>query len=364
MRLKIVAAAVVLSIAAGIGLLWWMRERRPVSAQEVLREAAAAGKPTVEILSQQAGQGYYDDAMATARLIEGQPGELAVAVVRIRAENGDIRGATAMAGKNPRAIQAIAVVQARQGDLRSALETSASLPDSDPVLTEYGDHQLALGNFEGALKTAGQVRPSSTAALLRRVAVALVEQGKIKQARELASHMADRKVAAEFLGTLNQQERDLANVKVFEPGPCDVAMMDAQLKKFADAYSLIERNKCWVSRVALEQYPSDPAAAEKALRTTSDSEDLSSGMAGFATAAAKKGSVDEALRFLDEAQLAGGANWLLPKVVLDVAWAMTLKDGPRAALRWARSRPTLSERSSALLGVAEALGHLRPRPAP
>ena len=91
MRLKIVAAAVVLSIAAGIGLLWWMREHRPISAQELLREAAAAGKPTVEILTQQAGQGYYDDAMATARLIEGQPGELAVAVVRIRAENGDIR---------------------------------------------------------------------------------------------------------------------------------------------------------------------------------------------------------------------------------------------------------------------------------
>jgi hypothetical protein len=60
---------VLLAIAAAIGLIWWMRERRPVSAQNLLREAVATARPT--LFNQQAEQGYYDDAMATARLGSG-----------------------------------------------------------------------------------------------------------------------------------------------------------------------------------------------------------------------------------------------------------------------------------------------------
>jgi hypothetical protein len=119
-----------------------------------------------------------------------------------------------------------------------------------------------------------------------------------------------------------------------------------------------------VSDVAVKQYPSDPAGAEKALRTTSNREDLALGMAGFARAAARKGDVDGALRLLTAAEVAGATDWPQTAVVRDVAWAWTIKEGPKPALRWARSRPTGSERASALLGVAQALAHPRPRPTP
>ena len=399
MRLKIVAGAVVLALAAGVGLTVWMRNRTPVSAQEILREAVRAGRSTLgkstesllEIFNQQATQGYYDDAMATARLWDADAPSrygLAVDVVRIRAENGDVRGATLMAKRfvaptKAWAIEAIAAVLAGRGDLRTALEASASLGAfgqrsgcratvkvdgieiEDPLsgavqaIEQFGSHQLESGNLEGALNTAEQVRPCSTPALLSRIADAFFEQGKLKQARELASRLANRKVAAEFLGMLNQRER-AAHVSIVEPSPCDVARYDAQLGKFAEAYRAIQGTKCLVSDVAIKQYPSDPAAAEAGLQRSSNTDDLAFGMAGFARAAARKGDLAGALRFLTAAQVAGANDWPQSAVVRDVAWVWTIKEGPRPALRWARSRPTGSERASALLGVAQALAHPRP----
>ena len=405
MRLKIVAAAVVLAIGAGIGLTVWMRNRTPVSAQEVLREAVSEGRrtlgrsaePLVEIFKQQATQGYYDDAMATARLWEADAPSryvLAVDLMRIRAENGDIQGARKMAARFDGAptgiwaIEAIAAVQAHRGDLRGALETSSSLAGSDQgrgcavtvrvagleikdplpeavrTIEEFGARQLESGDLEGALNTAAEVRPCSTSDLLSRIADAFFEQGKLKQARELASHFANRKVAAEFSARLNQLERGAAHVSIVEPSPCDVARYDAQLGRFPEAYHAIEHTPCLVSDVAIKQYPSDPAAAEKALQQSSNTEDQALGMAGFARAAARKGDLAGALRFLTAAQVAGANDWPRTAVVRDVAWAWTIKEGPRPALRWARSRPTGSERASALLGVAQALAHPRPRPTP
>jgi len=286
--------------------------------------------------------------------------------VRIRAENGDIPGARSMAerlGAQTRAwaIEAIAAVQARRGDLRGALETSASLPGSnnvrgcdatvrvggievrDPLpgavqaIEEFGARQLESGDLEGALNTAEAVRPCSTPGLLSRIADAFFAQGKLKQARELASQAANGKAAAEFLAMLNQRERG-ARVSIVEPSPCDVARFDAQLGKFADAYRAIEGTRCLVSGIAVRQYPSDPAAAEKALRESTNCDDLAHGMAGFARAAARKGDVTGALRFLTAAQVAGATDWPQTAVVRDVAWVLTLKEGPRSGLRWARSR--------------------------
>ncbi len=402
MRLKIVFAAA-LAIGVGVGLTVWIRNRTPVSAQEILREAVAAGRstpgksaePLLEIFNQQAAQGYYDDAMATARLWDADAPSrygLVVDAVRIRAENGDVRGATLMAKglvapRNVWGTEAIAAVQARRGDLRGALETSALLPvlinDSGcrtvrvggieingplpgavQAIEEFGAHQLESGDLEGALHTAEQVRPCSTPSLLSRIADAFFEQGKLKQARELASHMADRKVVAEFSKMLDQRERSAATFSVVEPSPCDVARYDAELGRFTEAYHSIEGTRCLVSDVAIKQYPSDPAAAEKALQKSSNTDDQALGMAGFARAAARKGDLDGALRFLTAAQVAGANDWPQTAVVRDVAWAWTIKEGPRSALRWARSRPTGSERASALLGVAQALAHPRPRPTP
>jgi tetratricopeptide (TPR) repeat protein len=405
MRLKIVAAAAVLAIGAGVGLTVWMRSRTPVSAQEILREAVRAGEstlarsaePLLEIFNQQASQGYYADAMATAHLWDADvPSRygLVVDVIRTRAENGDVQGARKMAAKfdgAPTGIwatEAIASVQARRGDLRGALETSALLPSTGQArgcpatvrvggievehplpgavraIEEFGAQQLKSGDLDGALNTAEQVRPCSTPALLSRIADTYFEQGKLRQAREMASQIANRKVAAEFLGMLDQRERVAARFSVVEPSPCDVARYDAQLGKFAEAYRLLEGTKCLVSDVAVKQYPSDPAAAEKALRTSSNREDLALGMAGFARAAARKGDVADALRLLTAAQVAGASDWPQTAVVRDVAWVWTLKEGPKSALRWARSRPTGSERASALLGVAQALAHPRPHPTP
>lgn len=397
-------AAVVLAIGAGVGLTVWMQNRTPVSAQELLREAVAEGRhslgrsaePLLEIFNQQATQGYYDDAMATARLWDADAPSrygLAVDVVRIRAENGDVRGATLMAKRfvaptKAWAIEAIAAVLAGHGDLRTALEASASLGGfgqasgcratvrvagieiKDPLsgavqaIEEFGAHQLESGDLEGALNTAEQVRPCSTPGLLSRIADAFFEQGKLKQARELASHIANRKVAAEFSTMLTRLDRSALSVKIVEPSPCDVARYDAQLGRFAEAYHAIEHTRCLVSDVAIKQYPSDPAAAEKALQASTNRDDLALGMAGFAKAAARKGDLSGALRFLTAAQVAGANDWSQTAVVRDVAWAWTIKEGPKPALRWARSRPAGSERASALLGVAQALAHQRPRPTP
>lgn len=405
MRLKIVAGAVVLAIGAGVGLTVWMRTRTPVSAQDILHEAFLEGRSTLsrstepleEIFKQQATQGYYDDAMTTARLWEADaPSQygLVVQLMRIRAENGDIQGAKKTAARfhgTPTgmwAIEAIAAVQARRGDLRGALETSAllaasdqghgcavtvrvagveiedPLPEAVKAIEAFGARQLESGDLQGALNTAEEVRRCSTSDLLSRIADASLEQGKLKQAREVASHLANRKVVAEFSGMLNQRERFAPEVHVIQPSPCDVAWYEAQLGRFAEAYRAMAHTTCLVSGVAIKQYPSDPVAAEKALRGSTNRDDLALGMAGFTKAAARKGDLAGALRFLTAAQVSGGAYWPETDVVRDVAWVWTIKEGPRPALRWARARPTGSERAGALLGVAQALAHPRPRPTP
>src|ERR1700690_3074238 len=247
--------------------------------------------------------------MATARLWDaGAPSRygLAVDVVRVRAENGDVRGATAMAERfvaprNAWAIEAIAAALAGRGDLRGALDTTAllgasgqtrgcpatarvggievehPLPEVVRAIEEFGAHQLGSGDLDGALNTAEQVRPCSTPGLLARIADAFFEQGKLPQARERASHIANRKVAAEFAAMLNQRER-AARVSIVEPSPCDVARYDAQLGRFVEAYRAIEHTSCLVSDVAIKQYPSDPAGAEKALQGSSNRDDLARGM--------------------------------------------------------------------------------------
>jgi hypothetical protein len=48
--------------------------------------------------------------------------------------------------------------------------------------------------------------------------------------------------------------------------------------------------------------------------------------------------------------------------VREIAWAWTLKGQPRVVLGWARSMPIADpERGFALFGLAEALGHARPK---
>ena len=88
------------------------------------------------------------------------------------------------------------------------------------------------------------------------------------------------------------------------------------------------------------------------------------GLKQFAAAAAKKGNTADALRFLAELQRMGqkdpGIQLWVPQATQEIARAWTIREGPEAVLKWARSRPTPSERTIALIGMAEALGHTRP----
>ena len=110
-----------------------------------------------------------------------------------------------------------------------------------------------------------------------------------------------------------------------------------------------------VSFVAARQYAADPSGAEKLLRANADKDDLARGLGEFVKAAAEKGNITEALRFLGDVQSLGPGR--VSSQVQEIARSWTIRDGPRAVLQWARSRPTPEQRTWALLGMAEALGH-------
>ena len=151
--------------------------------------------------------------------------------------------------------------------------------------------------------------------------------------------------------------------------PCDDAGLDATRGKFAEADEIIQKNGCSnVFFVAVRQYDADPWGAERLLREKSDARDLVFGLGQFAALAAGKGNIVEALRLLNDLQSVtlGEKNKGLAAArgtdaIHQIARSWTIKSGPGAVLRWARSRPTTEQRTWALIGMAEALGHATPR---
>lgn len=123
-----------------------------------------------------------------------------------------------------------------------------------------------------------------------------------------------------------------------------------------------------VSFVAVRQYEVDPSGAERLLRDRSDSQDLAFGLGQLAAVAARKGNIVQALRLLTDLKNVsrGEKNVALAEArateaVREIAREWRIKNGPRAVLKWARSRPTTEGRTWALIGMAEALGHARPK---
>jgi hypothetical protein len=119
-----------------------------------------------------------------------------------------------------------------------------------------------------------------------------------------------------------------------------------------------------VSFVAVRQYEVGPSGAERLLRDRSDSQDLAFGLGQLAAVAARKGNIVQALRLLTDLKNVnrGEKNVALAEArateaVREIAREWTIKNGPRAVLKWARSRPTTEGRTWALIGMAEALGH-------
>jgi len=382
-RATLAALGVLLCVGLGLGwMLWHGFSNRKITDRDLLREAVEEWKkagepgygPNSQIFEQQAAQGYYDDAAATGRLfkrVEDVQWSI-VELVKIRAENGDIKGAknaiNSLAGSalQKKAAEVVALIQAQDGDLSGALETIASFDEPDEVFLAYGSHQIQMGDFEGALDTAG--RTKSGYQLFYDIGDALRTRGEQGRARKLAAHMKDRKFAALFLEcarfTLWPHPEE---VRVIQATPCDDAYLEATRGKFAEADEIIRKGGCSnVSFIAVHQYEVDPSGAEHLLRDTSNPQDLAFGLSQFAAVAARKGNIVEALRLLNDLQSVnlGEKNKVLAEArgtdaIHQIARAWTIKSGPRAVLKWARSRPTTEQRTWALIGMAEALGHAR-----
>ena len=356
---------------------------RRITDRELLQEAVAewqraggrGGEISREIFEQQAVQGYYDDAAATGRLFK-RPDEVGWSVVelaRIRVENGDLQGAKAMmkrfAGSDLGAqiAKAVALAEVSKGDLQGALEIAEAGVDREEVLLAFARRQIENGDFAAALETAARVKSPNQ--VFYELGDALRERSEQKRVRELASGMSDRKLAAEFAKRVRVTLWPTTLEHVIQATPCDIATDYGLQGKFAEADALIEQNKCTdVSFVAIRQYAIDPAGAERLLHSRSNPEDLVYGLDQLAVAAAKKGNITEALRFFGDLQnlrdgttrVPGLGEDKLTEAVHGIARYWTIRDGPKIVLKWARSRPTIEQRTWALMGMAEALGHARP----
>lgn len=91
---------------AWAGMIFLQRAKHPITDQELLRQLVEEWKlegepgsgPNKQIFEQQAAQGYYEEALDTARLFK-RTDDLNWSITelaRIRAENGDIEGSKAM----------------------------------------------------------------------------------------------------------------------------------------------------------------------------------------------------------------------------------------------------------------------------
>lgn len=373
--LRLASAGLALVICAGlVGILRSRFSHPKITDQALLREAVAEWKhagspgqgPDPQIFEQQAGQGYYEDAAATGRLFksDGDVQWSVVELAKIRAENGDVHGAKAAIARFrgtslwERAIRDIAIVQAHKGDLDGALATASEIKGEDDVWTVFAKQQIDAGDFDGALATSERMSLNAANQLFYEVGDGLRLRKQQTRVKALASHMRNSQYAADFKRNVRFTLWDEIPVQTVRATPCDLAAMYATEGKFALADSTLEQNKCsYVTFVAIQQYSVDPVGAEGLLRTATNAVDLASGWNQFVLAAAAKGDLAEAFRFLDNLQNMGRVN---PQAVHAVARAWTVKNGPQAVTQWARSQPTLDQRTSALIGIAEALGRARP----
>ena len=377
-RALLLLCVVCASVVAGI-LLWNRAHIQPkITDRWLLREAVKEWKregvpypgPSYQIFEQQAGQGYYEDAMTTAHQLYS-PDDIRWAVVelaKIRTENGDLQGAKDalknVSGSNlgNEALKEIAAVQARRGDIEGALATVADIGDADEVLLVFARRQLHNGDFDGALRNAEKMNIKSADQVFYDVGNELQVRGEQKQVHELAARMADRKLAALFIQLSHVTLYYHGELRTFQATPCDTAAFKATEQQFAEAIALVDRNHCrYVSLIAVRQYPTDPVGAERLLRSGSDPQDLVSGLGEFVEMAAATGNIQEALRFLNELENFSKNKSGASGAVHAVSRAWTIRDGPQTVLVWVRSRPTTEERTWGLIGMAEAFGHARPQ---
>lgn len=378
MRRRLVATVLLcLAVGTSLGLSLWTVYLQ-VSPKELLREAVRTGGPLEQIYEEQAGQGYYNDALATARLDSSRYADsqyelsgYIANLIEMRAQNGDFPGAremvrqyagTALKGEVPRMRLNICRIQVDLRDLRGALQNCNSPKDHDAVMEEFAMRQMADGDLDGALKTSEQVSERTAWDIFYTMGDVLGTLGERNRLHELASHMTDKKLAAAFLeaaGLTSQPPRGVIAIQVH---PCVEAFGDALDNKFEVAWALVHQNHCpYTYNIALKEYPVDPMDAERELRASSRNWDVVFGLARMAEMAAKNGDIFNALRLLNASEQIGKDQSIYLDATLKVAWAWTLKSGPRVPLDWARALPIREQRGYALLGIADALGHARPK---
>ena len=379
-RWFILVFVVVLATAAS--LFYWSYSR-PRSERQLLAEARTnsrqgrlCNQSGMDIAWQQAGQGYYDDAVATARSWcdrNEDINDLLLHIVVIRTENGDVAGAKAMAAglvaplRQP-ATALIADTQARYGDFAGALATAASLPDPSGTLLEIASRQVQCGDLEGAVLTAQKLDGPRAAGVYGDIGQVLYRQHLLARKRELASKIPTAAERNSFLVMVAAM--DPAHIHVvgsIVATPCDLAYFkakpEATAADFQEADRLFEEGHCgFRTTIAERQFRVDPAGAERLLLNSPDTNDRSSGIERLAELAAQQGEIPNALRLLDMARAADLSAVALRPAIRAIGRGWTLQGPQRTVLRWARSFPAGEDRAQALLGMAEAMGHARPKP--
>lgn len=366
--LVLAAAFFVLGLCIA-GPIWVRAFSHKVTDRELLLEALAqfpnANYPNEEVFEQQATQGYYDDALATARLASKKDDlySYLFKLATIRVENGDVQGAKGMTAMFPDpAFQAemaksIALAQAHQGDISAALQTCAPLQNCDEILLEFSRYQISRADLQGALATAERLT-ADPQDVFYDVGDALRQHHEQKRVRELAAGMSNRKLAHLFLRLVPLTLWDRKPDYSLRLNACEIAYEDATHNQFPKAVQALEENHCRYSYTAIRYYEIDPVAAEKLMRSSTDRADLRFGLQELAVAAAKKGRIEDALQLREDARKVDPSE--MYNSTLEIALAWTRRDGPCKVLRWARSQPTPGDRMLALLGTAQALGHERP----
>lgn len=369
------ASLVVVIVVTGIALGLGLRHLHPqISDRELLREAAKQGATLELIFGQQAGQGYYNDALATARQDAGDlpdsSRELAALIcqlIQTRAENGDIQGAKHMViqlraelgADEIHAVRGIAFAQAYENDLKGALETANAAGATNDALEAFADSEVAKGKFDEALKTSEKLNERSAYNIFYDIGDALGSRGEQQRLGQLASHMSDRKRAFQFAQAARFTAASSRAYESMQTGPCDQAWSDATQRKFDDADHVIEENDCDYMVVGIlgMQYTADPSGAERRADAIASVGRRAQALAEIAQSAARQGDIVDALRLLNAALNLSRDACL--DCIREIARAWAAKGKKYAVLRWARSLSTGSQRGYALLGIAEALGHAR-----
>jgi tetratricopeptide (TPR) repeat protein len=160
--------------------------RRAIRAQKAVNDLNKLNA-LKQVAVAQAGVGYVDDALRTARMIQGGDPD----------DSADVYREEALCG--------IALAQLKAKDTEGALRTAQSIKNCpgyhDDAIHKIVDYQVAKRNLPGALKTANLVgQPSRKAVAILKVATAYATSGDSKTAAAVAARIRLKPTVRELFG--------------------------------------------------------------------------------------------------------------------------------------------------------------------